>query len=246
VTARADEFRAAADRVSATLGWLCDAIAGPILEAIGLDMVPAEGARWPRLWWVPTGPLAFLPLHAAGHHDEAGATVPRSVLDRVASEVLVVAMPSTPSARDLECAQEEADDIADRLADVDILSGGEATHAAVLAALPAHPWVHFACHAESSTDDATAARLLLADHEDHPLTVREIAGLRIPRAELAYLSACDTARGPVKLADEAVHVTGAFHVAGYAHVTGTLWSVADDLAAEVARDIYAIREWRDR
>lgn len=99
--------------------------------------------------------------------------------------------------------------------------------------------MHFACHAESSADEASAARLLLADHEDHPLTVREIASLRIPQAELAYLSACDTARGPVKLADEAVHITGAFHMAGYAHVIGTLWSVDDDLAAEVARDIYA-------
>jgi len=42
----------------------------------------------------------------------------------------------------------------------------------------------------------------------------------------------------VKLADEAVHVTGAFHMAGYAHVIGTLWSVDDEIAAEVARDIY--------
>lgn len=109
----------------------------------------------------------------------------------------------------------------------------------MVSALPAHSWVHFACHAESSTHDASAARLLLADHEDHPLTVREIAGLRISRAELAYLSACDTARGPVKLADEAVHVTGAFHMAGFAHVIGTLWSVDDAIAAEVARDVYA-------
>ena len=23
----------------------------------------------PRIWWCPTGPLAFLPLHAAGLHD---------------------------------------------------------------------------------------------------------------------------------------------------------------------------------
>jgi CHAT domain len=274
VTARAEAFRAdvadawrpgaAADRVAATLGWLWDAIAGPVLEVIGVESVPGDGAGWPRLWWVPTGPLAFLPLHAAGHHGETGATAARTVLDRVVSsylptaaslpsprpagapglpaaapDVLVVAMPSTPSQPDLECAQDEADDISGRLADVDVLSGGEATHAAVLSALPAHSWVHFACHAESSTVEASAARLLLADHEDHPLTVREIAGLRIPRAELAYLSACETARGPVKLADEAVHVTGAFHMAGYAHVIGTLWSVDDEIAAEVASDVYA-------
>jgi len=254
-TDRAEAFRAdvaaawrpgaAADRVAATLGWLWDAIAGPVLEAIGLEHAPADDARWPRLWWVPTGPLAFLPLHAAGHHGESGASPARTVLDRAVSSylptaaslpspapgaarpanaagtsnsaapgVLVVAMPSTPSQRDLACARDEADDIAGRLADVDILSGGDATHAAVLTALPAHARAHFACHAESSTEEASAARLLLADHEDHPLTVREIAGLRIPRAELAYLSACDTARDPVKLADEAVHITGAFQHGG--------------------------------
>jgi CHAT domain-containing protein len=156
-----------------------------------------------------------------------------------ARDVLVVAMPSTPSERDLECAQDEADDIAGRLPGADVLAGGQATHAAVLAALPEHSWAHFACHATSSTDDTSAARLLLADHQDHPLTVREIAGLRIPRAELAFLSACDTARGPVKLADEAVHITGAFHMAGYPHVIGTLWSVDDEIAAEVARNVYA-------
>jgi tetratricopeptide (TPR) repeat protein len=273
VTARAEAFRAdvaaawrpgpAADRVAATLGWLWDEIAGPVLDALELSPVEADAAgrtRWPRLWWVPTGPLAFLPLHAAGYHDDAGATRPRTVLDRAvcsylptvrslpapssdpagraAPGVLAVAMPSTPDAADLPGARGEAVYIASRLAHVDILSGSEATHAAVLAALPAHPWVHFACHAASSTQDASAGRLLLDDHEDHPLTVREIAALQISGAELAYLSACDTARGPVKLADEAVHVTGAFHMAGYRHVIGTLWSVADDVAAEVARDVY--------
>jgi len=280
VTALAETFRVdlpsawrpgpAADRIAATLGWLWDAIAAPVLDAAGLTAAPDSAAAWPRVWWVPTGPLAFLPLHAAGYHgDAAGRTagsVPRAVLDRVISsylptvrslpapapgdagcspepatapDVLVVAMPSTPSASDLPWARAEAEHIAARLPAADVLTGPGATHAAVLAALPGHAWAHFACHAASSTDDAAAARLLLDDHEAHPLTVREIGRLRLPRAELAYLSACDTARGPVRLADEAVHVTGAFHMAGYTHVIGTLWSVADQIAAEVAGDVYA-------
>lgn len=284
VTALAEKFRAdlpsawrpgpAADRIAATLGWLWDAIAAPVLDAAGLTAAPDSAAAWPRVWWVPTGPLAFLPLHAAGYHGDAAGrkagreagSVPRAVLDRVISsylptvrslpaaapgeagsgpepatapDVLVVAMPSTPSASDLPWARAEAEHIAARLPAADVLTGSGATHTAVLAALPGHAWAHFACHAASSTDDAAAARLLLDDHEVHPLTVREIGRLRIPRAELAYLSACDTARGPVRLADEAVHVTGAFHMAGYRHVIGTLWSVADQIAADVAGDVYA-------
>ena len=47
----------------------------------------ATRPTWPRLWWCPTGPLTLLPLHTAGHHVEAaaGASPPRTVLDRVVS-----------------------------------------------------------------------------------------------------------------------------------------------------------------
>jgi CHAT domain-containing protein len=66
-----------------------------------------------------------------------------------------------------------------------------------------------------------------------------VGALRVPcRAELAYLSACATAHGPERLADEAIHLTGTFHLAGYPHVIGTLWSIADPVAAAVARSVY--------
>jgi hypothetical protein len=35
-----------------------------------------------------------------------------------------------------------------------------------------------------------------------------------------------------------VHLTGAFHMAGYKHVIGTRWTVTDEIAAEVARIVY--------
>ena len=55
---------------------------------------------------------------------------------------------------------------------------------------------------------------------------------------LAYLSACDTTVTSPNLADEAIHITGAFHLAGYAHVIGTLWPVYDATARDLARDVY--------
>jgi tetratricopeptide (TPR) repeat protein len=67
--------------LSAGLAWLWDTVAGPVLDALGLTP-HAPGAGWPRVWWIPTGPLAFLPLHAAGYH---GTAEGRSVLDRVVS-----------------------------------------------------------------------------------------------------------------------------------------------------------------
>lgn len=71
-----------------------------------------------------------------------------------------------------------------------------------------------------------------------PLSIRHIAGLRLRAAELAYLSACETTRAPTRLADEAVHVTSAFRMAGYAHVIGTLWSVNDLAATEISAAVY--------
>lgn len=71
-----------------TLEWLWEAVAAPVLEALGLTSpVPSHGP-WTRLWWCPTGPLALLPLHAAGRPADPGSDRPRpgeSVLDRVVS-----------------------------------------------------------------------------------------------------------------------------------------------------------------
>jgi hypothetical protein len=39
----------------------------------------------PRLWWVATGVLAVLPLHAAGYPDAGEGGRPRTVIDRVIS-----------------------------------------------------------------------------------------------------------------------------------------------------------------
>lgn len=108
--------------ISATLEWLWDNAAGPVLHALGYDAPPA-GEPWPRVWWVPSGLLGLLPLHAAGYHACAGTGESRdSVLDRVLSSytptiralrharqrpvapqrpltALVVAMPTTPGVR---------------------------------------------------------------------------------------------------------------------------------------------------
>ncbi|MGW7469151.1 CHAT domain-containing protein [Streptomyces xantholiticus] len=66
--------------------WLWDAIAEPVLEELGLGLVPPSGTQLPRLWWCPTGPLTLLPIHTAGHHGEAASDgTPRTVLDRVVS-----------------------------------------------------------------------------------------------------------------------------------------------------------------
>ncbi|WP_326555141.1 CHAT domain-containing protein [Micromonospora sp. NBC_01813] len=73
-------------RVLDVLEWLWERVAEPVLTALGQ---PAAGDEpLPRLWWCPTGPLALLPLHAAGRHSRTNArpTPPADlVLGRVVS-----------------------------------------------------------------------------------------------------------------------------------------------------------------
>ncbi|GLY15482.1 hypothetical protein Kisp01_24970 [Kineosporia sp. NBRC 101677] len=256
------EHAAAEDDARAVLRWLWHAVAEPVLTALGLDRRrPNASEPLPRIWWVPTGPLTFLPLHAAGEYPEPFAPVPpgRCVLDLVVSSYtptlrtllhhrgsenpsarapgssLVVAMPTTPGAPPLPGAHAEADLMHREIwPEADVLEGQSATRRSVLAALPGCRRVHFACHARSSADAAGVPYLLLHDHQDAPLTVSDIAALRLGGAEFAYLSACDTTRAAPALADEGVHLASAFHVAGFRHVVGTLWRTADDVAQRLA------------
>ncbi|WP_446685426.1 hypothetical protein [Kibdelosporangium aridum] len=57
------------------LAWLWDKIAEPVLTRLGYTGPPAPGEAWPRMWWCPTGRLALLPLHAAGHYPRHKAEV---------------------------------------------------------------------------------------------------------------------------------------------------------------------------
>ena len=239
----------AGDAVHEVLSWLWDHAAAPVLDALG----PAAAGR-PRLWWCPTGLLAFLPLHAAGHHRGSGGD---TVLDRVVpsytplvrtllrrsdsgrpvpEDPLVVAMPRTPGWPDLPGAVREEEQLRELFPRMRALVGEAATKHAVLSALKSAPWVHFACHARAAGSGLSrSAHLLLHDGE---LSLREVFEMRLPDAELAFLAACDTARGSAPLANESLHVAGAFQLAGYRHVIGSLWPVPDHAAAALTHRTY--------
>jgi CHAT domain-containing protein len=69
-----------------TLPWLWDDVVEPVLDRLGLTQPVSEpGTR--RMWWIPCGPMAHFPLHAAGHHLETppDGEPRRTVMDRVVS-----------------------------------------------------------------------------------------------------------------------------------------------------------------
>lgn len=59
-------------------------------------------------------------------------------------------------------------------------------------------------------------------------------------AWIAYLSACSTAEVKSQtLADESLHLTSAFHMAGSTHVIGSLRPADDQICVQVARLFYS-------
>jgi len=249
----------ARDELAARLAWLWDTVAEPILQDTGMNNAASAEAEVPRLYWCPTGPAAFLPLHGAGYHSETSLSAPRTVIDRAESVYipklralaspqpdlavsqetrqppLIVSMPITPGQRPLPRAEDEAGYLLGIFPDAVHLTGRGATRDAVLAEMGSHCWFHFAVH--GVTDDRTPVDAGL-ELTDGRLTIRELAERRLPDARFAYLSACATYQGSPAIPDEAVTVGTALCIAGCQNVIAALWPVADDHAADFARRMY--------
>ncbi|MFF4349527.1 CHAT domain-containing protein [Streptomyces sp. NPDC001530] len=234
------------------LAWLWETISEPVLTALGHHTPSPADEPLPRVWWVPTGILSLLPLHAAGLPEGPSAldcvvssftpTI-RALLHRQqqrptdARNQLTVAMRHTTGLPDLPGTTIEAAHLRARYPNTVGLADAQATADVVLDALPHASWVHFACHATSHPVDPSHSGLHL---HDALLSIPEISRLRLQSGELAYLSACSTGQGSVIQADEAIHLASAFQLAGYRHVVATLWPVNDTVAASAARRFYRL------
>ncbi|MFG2953777.1 CHAT domain-containing protein [Streptomyces sp. NPDC048291] len=248
---------AAAETLRETLAWLWTAVAGPVLAGLGLDHRDDD---WPRLWWCPTGPLSLLPLHAAQRYDPARLR-DTGVADRVISSytptlrsliaarrppavpedptgprgLLTVCVPHLPGRPRLRHAAREVRAVraAQPPGPADgsrVLAGRGATLARVTAELHRYRGLLFVGHSAQSPSDPGRAALYT---QDGPLTMREIAALRLRTADLAYLSSCESALGDLSLPDEALSLAGALQIAGFRQVVASLWAVLDAGAPEI-------------
>jgi tetratricopeptide (TPR) repeat protein len=247
-----------------TLEWLWKAVAEPVVTKLRqTGDLRSEDGEPPRLWWCPTGKLALLPLHAAGLYgsrrspDAKGpqdlpsmavcsytATV-RALADAdpaplgEALKVLVVEQSATPGLAPLPNATAEAAMLTEAVPDAVFLDGPRATREALLRELRSREVLHFAGHGGQGASAGPGGVLYCHDHEQAgPVTVPDIARLRLRGARLAYLSACGTAWGDADLADESMHLAGAMQLAGFEHVVAAQWSVSDSGAAAVADWFY--------
>lgn len=258
---------AAQQAVDAVLGWLWDTVTAPVLSALNLIQPhpgQPEAGSLPRIWWCPTGPLAQLPLHAAGPGPGCAGTSDHVVssyiptlrtLQRTRSSqpehgaqperLLLVTMPETPGLPGdaLPGAVAEGRLVAGRFrGELTHYTGPAATTQPVTAAVSTHSHAHFACHGGIHPGRPTQSGLRLFDGV---LTISALSRTHRRRSGLAVLSACETGTGSTSHPEEAITMGTALHMAGFAHVVATLWSTEDDLAPTVADHLYAALSTQD-
>ncbi|KAH7145569.1 TPR domain-containing protein [Dactylonectria estremocensis] len=255
IKARSQATTGIASLKSEVLEWRWDGIVEPMLDTVGLTSSPSDD--WPRICWIPTGPLVHLPLHAAGYHQLARD---KTVLDRAISSysISLTALVQRHTYRQkseagrkpehavlvgmngLHNAPKEVDEVG-RICQKMQVQRPDPHTKEVLKALRDCDIFYFAGHGSSNPLDPSKSALIL-DNQDR-LTVSSLFDINLHKRKpfLAFLSACST--GQIKLSqpvDEGLHLIAACQVAGFQHVIGTLWEVNDELCIEVARMTY---EW---
>jgi CHAT domain-containing protein len=153
-------------------------------------------------------------------------------------QVLAVAQPFASGQTALPGTVEEIDLLKQTVGDIPFLplTESEATVENVAQGMESSSWVHFACHGVQNIANPTESALLLAGSSR--LALSQIIRLSLPHAELAFLSACQTAAGAEELAEEAVHLAAGMLLAGYRGVIATTWSIVDRDAPLVAGEVY--------
>ncbi|KAG9121017.1 hypothetical protein FRC07_003213 [Ceratobasidium sp. 392] len=228
----------------------------PILDQLGYLTPRQEAEDLPRITWCATGPLSFLPLHAAGNYTIKNSTdkvfnfavssytpTLSALLAKHPPEddfcgILAVGQSTTRGMSSLPGTTEELDHIERHASNIRFtrLEGAQATHAAVLDGMHDHSWVHLACHASQNLDDPTSSALYL---HDKPLDLATISRAPFKHAGLAFLSACQTATGVENLSEESVHLAAGMLMSGFPCVIATMWSVRDQDAPLIAEQVYA-------
>ncbi|CUS11106.1 unnamed protein product, partial [Tuber aestivum] len=167
------------------------------------------------------------------------------ILQKRNPRLLLVPMPRTPGAADLPGVDEEIQHILDSTDknSIEATVMMNPTPGEVLEKVKHHDIVHFACHGVSCINPSDSHLVLFSQngYNADKLLAREISNMVAQNAQIAYLSACSSAKNPsAELADEVIHLASAFQLAGFSHTFANMWETNDNAACEVARDFYSI------
>jgi CHAT domain-containing protein len=102
------------------------------------------------------------------------------------------------------------------------LQTGSTTVTETATAMKAANIVHLACHGIQDNRDATQSGFCLGDGR---LTITKLMELKLDDSFLAFLSACETAKGDEEQPDQAMHLAAAMLFSGFKSVVATMWYV---------------------
>jgi len=114
------------------------------------------------------------------------------------------------------------------------LDNGNATCNNVLTNMASCHIAHLACHGTASINPLDSALVL----HDGRLQIDALMRVPFANAKIAFLSACQTAQINPAEPDESIHMASAMLFAGFQSVVGTLWSIRDSDAPQVAESFY--------
>lgn len=116
------------------------------------------------------------------------------------------------------------------------LNAEAATVQSVLDEMAHYSWCHFACHGIQNSEDPLKSSFSLYNG---PLELATIMTKQFDMADVAFLSACQTATGDEKRPGEAIHIAAGMLMAGFRTVFGTMWSIGDEDAVIITEEVYS-------
>lgn len=211
------------------LGLPVRAVVQHFIAVVLMNLQKAQGRNRPRVHWCPTGRFAFVPVHAVGVyegvHQECCADYVvssytptlsaliearkgASTFNRQQTKLMTVAAEQAHSSNmpRLRYAVSDTRDVVDIVTKAGGSRSFDATAAPiseVLTNLQSSQVIHLACHGIQHQSEPHRSRFCLSTGD---LMVSELMHLDLKGVFLAYLSACETAKGDQKHADEAIHL----------------------------------------
>jgi CHAT domain-containing protein len=210
----------------------------------------ASGRSRPRLHWCANGIFVFLPLHAAGIYqgpvadqvccsDYVVSSYTPTVSALLRAQARAVSVTSTdidmllvgedcarnPSMNRLWSIQRELEGIesvakSQRFGStVEVIAHAATVHQ-VTERVRSASFLHLACHGIQNQKNALESGFYLSNGM---LTISKLMDLQLDKPWLAYLSACETAKGDVEQPDQVMHLAAAMLFAGFKHVVATMW-----------------------
>ncbi|KAJ6529735.1 CHAT domain-containing protein [Mycena capillaripes] len=231
------------ERFRDLLAWIWTHIVEHIYKVL-----KSHGIHQGRLWWCPTGAFTRLPLHAAALSDEfiqsyistPGALLdanrkPNNVPPKIGAVGVTYSGPDRHAA--LPAVAKEIKTILSVVGQdkVQHLLGEQATVEGVKSQLINCSWLHLACHGHQNIADPPKSCLQLYGGN---LELEAILRMPLPKAEVVFLAACQTAMGDASLVNESFHLAGGFVAAGFRAAIATMWSIIDEDGPVVAEDVY--------